>query len=140
MTYSSTYVPERYVLIEEVLGKIRDMAPGTRLNIDGRSRDSLSRFRYLIYDWLSHHSLKSQFRIKTDHEIHRLTIIHLGIPETLSITKDSPLGGELEALLQELIVEEPENPEEALLQWTREKRITLENASVLLRRYAEVMR
>ena len=141
MTYSSKYIPERYTPIEEVLDKLKDLAPGARLNIDGLDRDSLSRFRYLIYDWLSHHSLKTQFRIKTDYDISRLTIIHLGTPETLSITKESSLGGELEALLRELIIEEPTNPEEIVLEWKREGKVTsLENASLLLRRYEEVMK
>ena len=136
MTYSSTYDPNRYTSISQAIRSIENMRSGGRIVIDGLEREVIGRMRYLLYDWMSHLGIKKSYRIRSDPHRGEITILHLGMSDTMNIREDVP-NTEVENLVGELIG--IENPEDIVEQWIKEKRTNIIGGAEILRRLGEIL-
>lgn len=141
MSYISTYNPDRYTDIEWITSQLGDLRPGAVLELSRfENKNALRRTRELLYEWLHHNSLKPRFRIKVNGPLGRLEIIRLGSSQGAISSLRQAEDADLEPLLEELILLEPEDPEDVILKWKTEGRITtLSDCSRLLDRYDAVM-
>jgi len=116
MTYSSDYKPERYDCIRGILETISNLEPGHEAEFL-HLEDNLKRVKYLLYEWMHHNQVKNRFRIKINWPLNKI-----------------------DTFVEELIMLEPEDPEEVVLNWKAEGRITtLEDATRILSAYEKAM-
>lgn len=133
MSYTVRFDETKFAPIAPLLAEIQNMAPGDKLRLVLREVEK-PRLRWLVYDWLHHQGLKSQFVIKTfDAE---LWILRKG-KLNLSIEKETaPLPLEIENLLREMILANSPEPARLAL---REERINPEAFAAVVDRFEKIM-
>jgi len=138
MTYSSDYKPERYDCIRGILETISNLEPGHEAEFL-HLEDNLKRVKYLLYEWMHHNQVKNRFRIKINWPLNKLTVARLGDVINTEARIITPRAN-IDTFVEELIMLEPEDPEEVVLNWKAEGRITtLEDATRILSAYEKAM-
>lgn len=129
MGYSAKFNPARYESITKVLESLKSLLPGGRVLVSGRPEE-LGLTKYLVYDFLFHTGLKSQFKIKTLEG--ELLIQRKAAPAT----KVSVEGALIESLIE---FWGTPKAEAALEQWKKEERITESEGVELWQSVAKIM-
>ena len=144
MSYSNKYDPARYLPIQGIIERIRDIGPGEKVIVEGSSlnRESLSRIRQLLYDWLSHMGTKGDYKIRVDWDDMRLIIRNTRVSENLRISVEKTKASSwMEEYVQKLIQEGGDRDKawEIIQKWVGEEKLTISEGSEILSLYLRVM-
>jgi hypothetical protein len=132
VSYSAKFIPERYEPIAKVLDSIKALRPGGFVTTAG-GREELSRVKYLVYDFLSHTGLKSQFKLKML-EGELLIQRKADLREVSLSIKDN--GALIESLIELWGTTEAKA---ALESWIKEERISEEEGAELWESVSKIM-
>lgn len=104
MTYTKTFLPEKFAEIQPLLDAILELSPGASIDIEV-SFEQQAHTRWLIYNYLFHMERQGSFKIRT---LHNRLIVEHKAPLELSWKRSGEAEERIDQAVKEaLCAEEP---------------------------------